>query len=222
MRCVTRVPAIPADAIQIFIEQTIKTAGIKAPAAGASTDLAAAFEAELRKSPKFAQMELRAATIALDAGGAAYTYRLVFDTGATGAQAKFAEVIMNHVPGGSASEYHGVMQVAAFSLSGDAARGCSDAKDSATNMFQAADVSSVRYERTGNKLSFSSRAGNYCGHPASESSTGYAADVATFTTAGELDANVKLTSPMRGATKGWLGNFSRFAADYDLDTVDGW
>jgi hypothetical protein len=197
------------------------TSGLAMPAAGASTDLATAFEAVLHKSPKFAQVELRAATIALDAGGTTYTYRLVLDTGAMSTEEKVAEIVMRHVPGASESAYDGVMQVAAFSLSGDAARGCMDAKDGATSMFQVADVSSVRYTRNGDKLSFSSRAGNYCGHPSSASSTAYAAEVATFTTDGELDASVKLSSPTRGTTKGWLGNFSRFAGDYDLDTVDG-
>jgi hypothetical protein len=197
------------------------TSGLAMPVAGASTDLATAFEAKLHESPKFVQTKLRAATIALDAGGKTYTYRLVFDAGTTGADAKFAEVIMNHVPGASESEYAGVMQVAAFSLSGDAARGCSDTKDSATNMFQVAAVSSVRYTRNADKLSFSSRAGSYCGQPSSVSSTAYASDVATFTSTGDLDATVKLTSSMRGTTKGWIGDFSRFAGDYDLDTVEG-
>jgi hypothetical protein len=126
------------------------------------------------------------------------------------------------VPGASDSAYQGVVQIAAFSLSGDAARGCSDAKDATTNLFKVADVSSVAYLRSGNELSFSSRSANYCGHPASADSSGYAADVATFTSAGELDATVKLSSPMlRGTTKGWNGNFSRFAGEYDLDTVEG-
>jgi hypothetical protein len=222
-----RIDGVKGQAMQGLLlmaamRRTVETSSdLAMPEAGASTDLTTAFEAELHESPKFAKVELRTATIALDAGGSTYTYRLVFDMGATGADAKFGEVVMKHQPGASETSYEGVVQVAAFSLSGDAARGCSDVKDGTTNLFQIADVSSVRYTRNADQLAFSARAGNYCGHPSSSSSTAYAEEVASFTTLGELDATVKLSSATRGTTKGWLGSFSRFAGDYDLETVEG-
>ncbi|HKU39781.1 MAG TPA: hypothetical protein VJR89_16590, partial [Polyangiales bacterium] len=88
-------------------------------------------------------------------------------------------------------------------------------------LYQVASVSSVKYARTDDAIVFSSRTGSYCGHPASESSAAYAAEVAAFTSGGDLDASVKLTTPTRGSSKGWRGNFARFAGDYDRETVEG-
>jgi hypothetical protein len=191
------------------------------PEPSATTDVTAEFEAKLHADPKFASVDVRSATISRDAAGSTYTYRVVFDKGGVGAATKFGEIVMVHTPGSSDTSYQGVMRVAAFSLNGDADFGCSDAKDSVSNLFQVADVSTVNYRRADSKLAFSSRSGNYCGHPSSAASTGYASEVAAFTGAGELDPLVKLTSSTRGSSTGWRGNFARFAGDYDLDTVEG-
>lgn len=52
----------------------------------------------------------------------------MFDKGGVGAATKFGEIVMVHTPGSTDTEYQGVMRVAVFSLNGDAAFGCSDAK----------------------------------------------------------------------------------------------
>jgi hypothetical protein len=189
--------------------------------------VSAQLEAALHASPRTAQLDVLGASVSLDAGGEVYTYRFAFDLGLTGAGAKSGEIVLRHKPGSSEDQYSGVMQIAGFSLTGDAARGCTDEKDAASAQFEVADVSSVRYRRSGQSLAFDSRAGNYCGHPSSPAAIGFAAEVASFDANGELDPAVKLTPPMgpggftRAGVKGWIGNFSRFAGDFALDTVEG-
>lgn len=191
------------------------------PAAGETTDLQAEFADLLAAVPAFVSVNVQAATVSLDADGATYTYRLAIDNGATDATARSGEIIMRHNPGDSATEYGGVMQISAFSLTNDAAMGCTDATDSGTGMMQEARIATVKYSRDGADIAFASRSGNYCGAPAGSSSTDWGADVASFTSDGQLDPDVKLTSPVRGSTNGWRGNFARFAGDFDKDTVAG-
>jgi len=215
--------------------QVEMSSSLSLPAAGSSTDVTAELETSLHMSPKAATLDVLSATIALDADGKVYTYRFAFDLGGTGAAARSGEVVLRHKPGATATEYSGVLQIAGFSLSMDQARGCADEKDGATGQYEIADVSSVRYGRSGQTLSFSSRSGNYCGHPSSAAAVSFASEVATFDSDGELDPTVKLMPPMppmggggggpaafmRAGVKGWIGNFSRFAGDFDLDTVEG-
>ena len=191
------------------------------PTASVTTNLTVEFETLLHGYLPFAAFDVSAATISLDATGAIYTYRLAMDNGATGADRKISEVIMTHTPGSSSSAFSGVLKIAAFSLSNDAAMGCNDVKDTATGMFQVANVGTLRYTRAGTAISFSSRSGNYCGHPSSTASSAYGAEVASYSTAGELDPTVSLNSPTRGAVKGWIGNFSRFAGDFELESIEG-
>jgi hypothetical protein len=191
------------------------------PAASLTTDLTADFETLLRGYPAFAAFDVSAATISLDATGAIYTYRLAIDNGATGTARKLSEIIMTHTPGSSSSAFSGVLKIAAFSLSSDAAMGCNDVKDSATGMFQVANVGTLRYTRSGSAISFSSRSGNYCGHPANTASSAYGAEVASYDSAGELDPTVSLSSSTRGSIKGWIGNFARFAGDFELESIEG-
>jgi hypothetical protein len=191
------------------------------PAASVTTDLTVEFETLLHGYVAFAAFDVSAATISLDTTGAIYTYRLALDNGATGTARKVGEIIMTHTPGSSSSAFSGVLKIAAFSLSSDAAMGCNDVKDSATGMFQVANVGTLRYTRSGTALSFSSRSGNYCGHPSSTASSAYGAEVASYTPAGELDPTVALTSSTRGSIKGWIGSFSRFAGDFELESVEG-
>lgn len=190
------------------------------PSSGGTTDLTTAFESLLHTYPAFSSLNVSAATIGLDSAGEVYTFRLVIDNGATGANARSGEIIMAHNPGATDSEYTGVMQVAALSLGNDAAMGCVNEKDSATNLFQVASISSVRYARNGNDIDFSARNGNYCGTPADDSSN-YAADLAGFDDSGELDPSVKNQAKTDGSSKGWLGNFSKFAGSYDSELVEG-
>lgn len=191
------------------------------PTAGTDLDLKLALQTRFNLLAAFTGVSVDAASIALNSAGDTYTYRLVLSRG-SGALAKTGEVILKHTPGAVATEYSGVMQVAGFSLSSDAAFGCSDFTSGSN--YEIAQVSTLKYTRNGNNVTFGSRDGGFCGAPAT-SSVNFGADVATFTSDGQLDPTVKITgggmTPARGSTLGWRGNFSRFAADYDKDTLDG-
>ncbi len=189
------------------------------PAAGSSTDIATDFATLLHTVPAFASINVYAASISLDGSGAVYTYRLAIGNGATDASARSGEIIMRHTPGSSASSYSGTMQVSGFWLTLDPAMGCIDATSG--GLLQAARVSTLRYSRSGTTIAFASRSADYCGAPASTASADWGADVASFTTGGELDPTVKLSGAIRGSTKGWRGNFARFAGDFDRNTVAG-
>jgi hypothetical protein len=188
------------------------------PGAGNSIDLKSVLQSTLSAVPAFATVTVDAATIALDSAGTLYTYRLALSNG-SGASARSGEVILKHTPGSSATAYSGVMQVAGFHLSNDAAFGCTDQVEGA--LYKVANVSTLKYSRAGSEIEFGSRDAHYCGHQSSTTSTNYAADVATFTSDGQLDPAAKLTGNARGATLGWRGNFTRFAGAYDRVDVDG-
>lgn len=204
------------------------SSALSMPTAGATTDLGAQFESMLHGYASFALWDVHAASISLDSAGTTYTYRLTLSNGATDANARLGEVIMQHTPGSSAASYAGLMHITAFALSNDSAMGCDDERDSTTNLFKAAYVSTLRYERSSAAVAFSSRGANYCGHPAATSSSDYGAEVASYTADGELDPTVKLggNAPpgqprSRGTSKGWLGGFTRFAGDFDVETAEG-
>lgn len=190
------------------------------PSAGGTTNLTSAFESLLHSYSAFSSLNVDAATISLDSTGEIYTFRLVIDDGSSGASARKGEVTMLHNPGSSASEYTGVMRVAAFSLSNDGVMGCSNVKDSTTGLYQVASVSSLRYARNGDDIDFSARNANYCGTPANGSNN-YAADVASFDSANELNPSIQNMARLDASSKGWLGNFSRFAGSYDSALVEG-
>ena len=211
------------------LRQTVASSpALSMPAAGATTDVSAQFESMLRGYTSFASWDVYTASISLNSAGTTYTYRLTLTNGATGASARLGEVIMQHTPGSSAASYTGLMHIAAFSLSNDSAMGCDDEKDSATNLFKAAHVSTLRYGRDGAAVTFGNRGANYCGHPAATDSSNYGADVASYTAGGELDPAVKLSGNAapgqprtRGTSKGWLGGFTRFGGDFNADTAEG-
>lgn len=104
------------------------------PAAGASTDAAVEVQIKLRTVPALASVVVHAASVALDSTGTTYTYRLALGNGASGANSRLGEVVMTHVKGSGPAVFNGVMRVAAFTLSNDAAMGCEDATDSGTGL----------------------------------------------------------------------------------------
>ncbi len=229
--CVTaqlnrRVRGIKAQSMQgLFMMAAMRrvvaaSATLDMPAASASTDLSVEFATLLHGYAAFAEFNVSAATISRDADST-YTYRLALDNDLAGAGAKLSEIIMIHTPGASSAAFTGVMQIAAFSLSADAAMGCSDLIDSATGMYKVASIGTLKYDRAGTTMSFNSRSGNYCGHPTSTTGTAHGAEVAAYTAAGELNPAISLPTKVRGSTKGWVGNFSRFAADFELDSIEG-
>jgi hypothetical protein len=208
--------------LMAVMRRTVAANSLSMPLAGNSVNLQSALQTTLSAVPAFSAVTVDAATIALDGPGTTYTYRMVLSTG-SGTTARSGEVIMRHTPGSSASAYSGILQVAGFMLDSDVAFGCSDLTSS--GMYQVAQVSTLKYSRSGSTVEFGSRDGAYCGSFASTASTNYGADVASFTVDGQLDPAVKITAggmpPARGATLGWRGDFNRFAGAYDKDTVAG-
>jgi hypothetical protein len=198
-------------------------ASLSMPTAGASVDVKTQMSTLLATVPSF-PATVEVATIALDSASAVYTYRLVLK--GTGPSAKVGEMLLRHTPGASASAYTGVLQVSAFSLEGDPNFGCSD--EMSGGQYKVARVSTLRYDRAADAMSFSSRSSHYCGHANfAVAGTNYGAEVASFTGGYELDPTVKATMPppatpvSRGAVNGWRGDFNRYAADYDRTTAEG-
>ena len=159
------------------------------------------------------------ASLALDSAGSVYTYRLVLTQG-SGADARRGELILRHTPGSSDTAYSGTLQVAGFSLDNDAAFGCTDEVDAGSGRFKVARISTLAYQRDASRLSFGSRSAQYCGHPDGSGSDD-GAQVAALTADAQLDPATALTGTSRGGAKGWRGNFTRYAADYDADTGAG-
>ena len=197
------------------------------PAAGASTDLTSAFAARLAllvdadpsdPSPLPPTPTVESATIALNGDGSVYTYRLVLSRG-TGANAQTAEVVVRHTPGSASDEFGGLLHITVAGLSPDMNMGCSDERSGSD--YKVASVTSVRYQRGGTHVEFGARSGNYCGAPTSTASTSHLGDLAGVTSEGELDPDVYLAGSARGGAKGWRGNFSKFAGDFDSATLAG-
>lgn len=207
--------------LMALMRRVVAANSLTLPSAGSTLDIRSAIDTRFKLLAVFTGVSVDAASITLNGSGSTYTYRLVLSSG-SGASARSGEVILKHTPGASASAYSGVLQVAGFSLSNDAAFGCAD-HTSGSN-YKVAQVSTLKYTRNGSAVTFGSRDASYCGAPSTGSSN-HGADVAAFTSDGQLDPTIKITggmgTPSRGSTLGWRGNFSRFAGDYDKDTVDG-
>lgn len=194
------------------------------PVAGFSTDLTGPFTTVLAALPVLTGLGVHAATVALDPLGKTYTYRLAVSKG-TGASARSGELVLQHRPGATAVAYSGVLRVAGFDLATDATFGCSDRMTS--GRYQRARITTVRYNRHGDQIDFGARSGQYCGAPASLADAAHAPQVASFTTAGELDPAVQLpagapgSAVVAGTSTGWRGNFDRFGGAYDRTTGAG-
>jgi len=198
-----------------------RSSTLSMPAAGASTDAAAEVQTKLRTVPALATVVVHAASLSLDSAGTTYTYRLALGNGESGAGARLGEVVMTHTKGSGPTLFNGVMRVAGFTLSNDAAMGCEDTKDSATGLYQLAHLSTVKYSRDGSTLAYGSRNGNYCGHPSATTVADYGVQVAGLTADAELDPGVKVSGNTRGTSTGWRGNFSKFAGALDKSSGAG-
>ena len=164
-------------------------------------------QTKLRSVPALASAVVHAASLSLDSAGSTYTYRLALANGASGAGARLVEVVMTHAKGSGPVVSNGVMRVAGFTLSNDAAMGCEATKDGATNLYQLAHLSTVKYSRDGATLAYGSRNGNYCGHPSATTVADYGAQIASLTSGAELDPSVKVSGNLRCTSTGWRGNF---------------
>lgn len=186
------------------------------PTAGNTTDLTSQMSTAI--TALASGTSINAATISLNSGGTIYTYRLVLARG-TGTSAESAEIVIRHTPGASATQFTGVMTLAVSQLGNDLARACSDQMSG--GLYKVANVTTLRYDRNGSTLKFGARSGDYCGAP-TDGSSDHLGDVASLDSNGELDPTVHLSgSTTRGSTKGWRGNFGRFAGDLDKDTQAG-
>jgi len=194
------------------------------PAAGTTTDLTTEFAARIAALGMASPPTVVSATVALDGGGTVHTYRLVLTNGGTGSALKRGEMILRHTKGSSSTVYNGTLQVAGFTFGSDPVFGCSDQKSGAD--FKVAYVTTVKYNRNAANVGFSARQSHYCGHPTSMTSAGTddTAGVASFT-GNELDPSVKIpqagTPAPQSGVKGWRGDFTRYAGDYDRTTAEG-
>jgi hypothetical protein len=209
----------------LLMMAVMRRAATTLPAAGATEDIQTAMQAVFAAVPALAAVTVDAATVALATDGTVYTYRLVISTG-SGAAAVSGEVLLKHTPGASRTAYSGILQVAGFHLSNDAAFSCTDETDTATGRFKVAQVSTLRYSRDADAIEFGSRDGKYCGHASAADATSpgnFAAQVASFTGDGQIDPAVKLggSGTLRAGAKGWRAGFTRFAGAYNKTTVAG-
>jgi hypothetical protein len=194
------------------------------PVLGGRTDLTVPFTRVLALLPSLSGLTVQAATVALDASGRHYTYRLALAQG-SGSSARSGEVVLQHTPGATAIAYSGVLRVAGFDLGTDPAFGCSDRMSG--SRYQRAQVTTVRYSRHGDQIDFGARSGRYCGAPADLADADHAGQVAAFTSSGELDPAVALAPGLPGSavaagtSTGWRGSFDRFGGTYDRTTGTG-
>lgn len=201
------------------IRRLIASSGsLSMPAANQTTDVQSALATVL--SGIAPGVSVDAATVSLNNLGTVYTYRLALSAG-SGASAKQGEVVVQHTPGASATQYAGIVQITASQLGSDSAFGCSDQIDSGTSLYKVATVSTIRYDKNGTDLDVGARSANYCGAPAPSSSS-YIDDIAELDGNGMLDFSVDLGgNNARGSIKGWRGNASRFSASLDTATQAG-
>lgn len=188
---------------------------LAAPAAGGRTDVRQPFAAVLAQLPALSGLRVQAATVALDAGGTTYTYRVSLHRDADTLARRSAELVLQHRPGTTAAAHDGVLRVASFDLGTDATTGCSDRMTS--GRYQRARVTTLRYRRQGDQIEVGARSGQYCGAPADLADADHAAQVAAFTPTGELDPVAALPA----VAHGWRSDFDRFGAQYDRATGTG-
>lgn len=203
-----------------------RSSGVLAmPAPGATTDLTTLASGVFGAVRPMSAIRVEAASVALDAAGRTYTYRLALSDRRGGGADRLGEIVLQHTPGADATAYEGVMRISGFDLTADVALGCGDRM--ADGLHQHARVTTVRYRRAGDQVDFGARGADYCGAPASLADADWAGQVAGFTAAGELDPAARLDAPapgaaaVAGARTGWRGNFERFAGSYDRPTGAG-
>lgn len=189
------------------------------PTAGNTTDVKDAFAPVLMAVSLFSTVTVEAATVALNSIGTVYTYRLALSAG-SGASAKQGEIVIQHTPGASATQFSGILQITAAQLSSDPAFGCTD--EMASGQYKVATVATIRYDKNGTALDMGARTARYCGNPTSTSSPSYIDDIAALDIDGMLDLGNDLGgSNVRGSNKGWRGDASRFGATMDTSTQAG-
>lgn len=177
------------------------------PATGNTVDLSS--KASTLLTPLLSGATVQAASVALNADGSEYTYRLLLQRG-SGAGAQALEITVLHTPADTDAHYAGVLRLALSYLSTDASIGCIDHMDSSAR-YKVARLISLGYNRQDQWLSLRLRAGQYCGN--GSSNTDQFEELAATAMSGELDPAVFLASNLRGSTLGWRQGFMRMAND---------
>lgn len=186
------------------------------PAAGTSADLRTPVATWL--SPVLSGVTVQAASVAVNADGSEYHYRLVLTRGG-GASAQSIEINLLHTPAETDTRYAGVLQITLGYLSTDASTGCSDQRDSALR-YKVARLITLGYNRHDEWLSQRLRAGQYCGNPTIGGSH-HMAELAELALTGELEPATYLTGSTRGSTLGWRHGFVRMSQDMQLSEQSG-
>jgi hypothetical protein len=186
----------------------LAAANYQMPAAGQSNDITPHAGALL--TTLLGGVSIQAASVALNSDGTEYTYRLVLARG-TGASAQSVELALLHTPAETQTRYAGVLRITQSYLSSDASIGCTDLTDGSGH-YKVARLTSIGYNRQDQWLSLRARTGQYCGNPSANSSN-HAAELATLTTSGELDASAFLIGTRRAGLLGWRQGFARMTSD---------
>lgn len=180
---------------------------IAQPVAGNSVSILSKATSVL--SPILSGVTIEQASVALNADGSEYTYRLLLGRG-SGATAQTLELSVLHTPADTDAHYAGTLRLALSYLSTDASIGCSDQRDSGSR-YKVAHLVSLGYNRQDQWLSLRLRAGQYCGN--GTSSSNQFGELAATAMSGELDPAVFVNGSVRGGTLGWRQGFVRMASD---------
>lgn len=180
-------------------------AGIAAPSAGSSVDLASALGASLSSEG----VTVSGATLSLDAGGTTWDYGVDFSF--TGSDGNDHQVVvqMQHTPGASGYEYEGLISYQVDD-DWDTVGNCATTTDRTYN-------GTVYYKRSGQtEMQINAREGMYCGF----GTTGAKASAATVT--GGTSYQLLDPATKHGSSaSGWSDNFSIFGAVFDPTTTEG-
>jgi hypothetical protein len=175
-------------------------AGKSMPAVAGTLDLKAEMNTAFSPTITFTT-----ATVAQPVAGS-YTYVVEFSF-TDGTAIRNAEIRLTHTPGGSKSQFTGLLTYAVT-------RGNSNMLNCPAISGGTVDVGSLKYTRAGTaSMTLVHREGNYCG---AGTATPLASSYANFSGDGQLNP-----AGSWNGTKGWANNFSRFGGVYDPTTLKG-
>lgn len=179
-------------------------AGKALPAAGSSLSLVP----EMNTAFSASGLTFSTATVAQSSASVwTYTVQFSFTDTASPPLLHNVEIKLTHTPGASSTNYGGLLTYAVTRGSVNRLNCPGDT----------VDVGTLKYSRTGTTVAnLVHREGNYCGTGTPSS---LATSVADFSSDGQLDPAGKW--PGTG-TRGWANNFSRFGANYDPTTSQGY
>lgn len=177
-------------------------AGKALPAAGSSLILVS----EMNTAFSASGLTFTTATVA-QSSTSVWTYTVQFSF-TNASLLHNVEIKLTHTPSTSSTNYSGLLTYAVT-------RGTVNMLNCPGSSGGTVDVGTLKYTRTGKTVAnLVHREGNYCGAGTPSS---LATSVADFSSDGQLDPAVKWTG-----ARGWANNFSRFGANYDPTTSQGY